>query len=290
MIFNGERSNRSFDEIVARYRDQWTGPTSFQWRDLAYDVLNPDSVIVTGAFDWGTPDGVEKYAYSGVLQRQEGEFRIRLEVESSIPIGAGRAAMILRKLASAIRRQDWFTVLLEVRDRGAGCFHRYPGGELERCSGSAKRRDLIVAALITDLRDAAAAQEGFTREIVQGLAGWESAFAAGKRPAPYDHANRRIGHGAKDMGDISSQQMPLTDMLDPVTIFDLGFYYSELDGVGVKYIRYVSFVESDVLPYLERNPDAFYEPGGSALLPEYAANMDRLDEYARESDRLRAMG
>ena len=86
VIFNGERIERSFDEIVARYRDQWTGPASFEWRDLVYDVLSPDSVIVTGAFDWGTPDGVEKYAYSGVLQRQEGKFRIRLEVESSIPI------------------------------------------------------------------------------------------------------------------------------------------------------------------------------------------------------------
>ena len=85
VIFTGERVERSFDEIVARYRDQWTGPTSFQWRDLAYDVLSPDSVIVTGAFDWGTPDGVDSYSYSGVLQRHEGELRIRLEVESRLP-------------------------------------------------------------------------------------------------------------------------------------------------------------------------------------------------------------
>ncbi len=193
--------------------------------------------------------------------------------------------MILRKLASAIRRQDWFTVLLEVVIVVLGVFIGIQVSNWNNAREASERRDLIVAALITDLRDAAAAQEGFTREIDHGLAGWESAFAAGERPAPY--VMRIDGSDTAPKTWETLQQMPLTDMLDPVTIFDLGFYYSELDGVGVKYIRYVSFVESDVLPYLERNPDAFYEPDGSALLPEYAANMDRLDEYARESDRLR---
>jgi len=87
VVFNGERNARTFDEIQARYREQWIGPVSFEWRDLAYEVLGPDSVIVTGEFDWGAPDGIESYSYSGVLQRREGEFRIRLEVESLLPDG-----------------------------------------------------------------------------------------------------------------------------------------------------------------------------------------------------------
>jgi len=85
VIFNGERNVRSFDEIQARYRDQWTGPSSFKWRNLAYAALSHDSIIVTGEFDWGAPSGIVSYSYSGVLQRQEGELRIRLEVESSLP-------------------------------------------------------------------------------------------------------------------------------------------------------------------------------------------------------------
>jgi len=87
VVFNGERNARTFDEIQARYREQWIGPVSFEWRDLAYEVLGPDSVIVTGEFDWGSPDGIESYSYSGVLQRRDGEFRIRLEVESLLPDG-----------------------------------------------------------------------------------------------------------------------------------------------------------------------------------------------------------
>jgi hypothetical protein len=85
VIFNGERNARSFDEIETRYREQWIGPDSFDWQNLAFEVLGPDSVLVTGEFDWGGQDGIERYSYSGVLQRQQGELRIRLEVESLLP-------------------------------------------------------------------------------------------------------------------------------------------------------------------------------------------------------------
>ena len=84
--------------------------------------------------------------------------------------------------------------------------------------------------------------------------------------------------------------MPLTDVFDPVTMFDLGFYYSELDGVGVKYVRYVTFVENEILPNLARDPSVFYNADRSALKPEYAANLERARDYARESARLRQWG
>jgi len=89
VIFNVERTLRTFDEIQTRYRDQWTGPVSFDWHDLAFQVLGPDAVTVTGEFDWGAPDGTERYSYSSILQRQEGELRIRLEVESLLPDARG---------------------------------------------------------------------------------------------------------------------------------------------------------------------------------------------------------
>lgn len=89
VIFNGERNAGTFDEIKARYREQWIGPVSFDWHDPAFEVLGPDSVIVTGEFDWGATDGIERYSYSGILQRQESELRIRLEVESLLPDSKG---------------------------------------------------------------------------------------------------------------------------------------------------------------------------------------------------------
>ncbi|MGK7296493.1 MAG: hypothetical protein ACNS61_11820 [Candidatus Wenzhouxiangella sp. M2_3B_020] len=85
ILFNGVPFPGSFDEIAERYRDQWSGPTDFGWNDLFFDVLGPDSIVVTGTFDWGTPDGPERYTYANVLQRHDGEFRIRREVETRLP-------------------------------------------------------------------------------------------------------------------------------------------------------------------------------------------------------------
>lgn len=88
ILFNGVPVFGSFDEIATRYREQWTGPTDFAWIDLAYDVLGPDSVVVTGTFDWGRPGGPERYTYANILQRHDGEFRIRREVETRMPAAA----------------------------------------------------------------------------------------------------------------------------------------------------------------------------------------------------------
>jgi hypothetical protein len=84
ILFNGVPIPGSFDDIAARYRNQWVGPTDFEWNHLSYDVLGPDSVVVTGTFDWGTPDGPERYTYANILQRHDGEFRIRREVETRL--------------------------------------------------------------------------------------------------------------------------------------------------------------------------------------------------------------
>lgn len=88
ILFNGESISVSFDEIATRYREQWVGPTAFEWNELSYDVLSSNAVVVTGTFDWGTPDGPERYTYANILQRYDGEFRIRREVETRLPAAA----------------------------------------------------------------------------------------------------------------------------------------------------------------------------------------------------------
>ena len=71
--------------------------------------------------------------------------------------------------------------------------------------------------------------------IDAGLADWEAAFQRGETPAPY--------YFRMDGSDIPPntwsvlQQMDIIGLFDPVTIFDLNMYYSEMDGVGRKYIR-----------------------------------------------------
>jgi len=64
--------------------EQWARRASFAWRGLSYEVLGPDAVVVVGLFEWGRPGGGEPLtlSYTGLLVRQDGELRIRLEDES----------------------------------------------------------------------------------------------------------------------------------------------------------------------------------------------------------------
>ena len=74
------------DLRVAGYLERWQGqgPSTFEWQDLSYEVLSSDAVLVAGRFMWGRGDSLAplNFSYTGVLMRQDGELRIRLEDES----------------------------------------------------------------------------------------------------------------------------------------------------------------------------------------------------------------
>ncbi len=85
-VGEGEKNLESWDLIRAAYMTQWTPPASFAWRDLSYEPVGSDAVIVIGLFDWGLADGRRlAFSYTGLLVRQDGELRIRLEDESMSP-------------------------------------------------------------------------------------------------------------------------------------------------------------------------------------------------------------
>ena len=77
---------QSFAAVGALYRgEDWTGPKSFEWQSLAYEPLSPDAVMVTGSFLWGRETGeISPFGYTGLLIRQNGVLRIRLEHESPL--------------------------------------------------------------------------------------------------------------------------------------------------------------------------------------------------------------
>lgn len=85
MIFDGMREFVSAADLRKSYLEGWTGPKSFAWRDLTYEVTGPDSVVVVGGFDWDDGKAVRKMAYTGLLRRTAGGLRIRLENEGPVP-------------------------------------------------------------------------------------------------------------------------------------------------------------------------------------------------------------
>ena len=74
--------------------------------------------------------------------------------------------------------------------------------------------------------------------------------------------------------------------MTPSLIADLGFFYSEQEGVANKYVRYVTFVEQELLPGLKEDAGFFYRTDGIRLKPEFDANMDRLKEWVAEAEKL----
>ena len=85
-VGEGEKNLESWELVRAAYMTQWTPPASFAWRDLSFEPVGNDAVMVIGLFDWGLADGRRlTFSYTGLLVRQDGELRIRLEDESMSP-------------------------------------------------------------------------------------------------------------------------------------------------------------------------------------------------------------
>ncbi|MEM7180743.1 MAG: hypothetical protein AAF518_07515 [Spirochaetota bacterium] len=191
--------------------------------------------------------------------------------------------MILRRIVESLRSQNWRVALLELAIIIVGVF---VGLQVDTWSNSrqeSERREQIVNALATNLADTVGVQERVNIAIESGLAEWQSARAEGRRPPPYYF--RHVGSDmAPDMWS-TLEQMQLSEMFDPATLFDLTAYFSELDGVSHKYIRYVTFVEDEILPGIISSDDVFYDENGE-LKARFQANMDRLREHAEENQRL----
>jgi hypothetical protein len=87
IMFNGERELVAWDTLAQQYRTSWRAPAAFEWRNLVFEPAGPDAVVVNGHFFWTRPGGAEpmRLRYTGLLLRQDGELRIRLEDESVSP-------------------------------------------------------------------------------------------------------------------------------------------------------------------------------------------------------------
>jgi ketosteroid isomerase-like protein len=84
---NGTKTLVSFEDNKKRYLNNWVGPKSFEWKDLSIEVLSEDTAMVTALFDWQIGAAESRlYSYTGVLTKQAGKWRIRLEDESGAPL------------------------------------------------------------------------------------------------------------------------------------------------------------------------------------------------------------
>jgi hypothetical protein len=83
---NGSKTLESYEAVRNSYLTKWTGPKSFVWQDLSIEVLSPNAAVVLARFAWQTEKGETlTFSYTGVVLRQAGQWRIRVEDESRQP-------------------------------------------------------------------------------------------------------------------------------------------------------------------------------------------------------------
>ncbi len=105
----GRARSSSREDIAGRYAGAWQPPSRFEWRDLTYEVVGPDRVLVSGLFEWTVAAGSapEVESYAALLRRlPSGEMVISLEAEAGLPqipwLVLGAAAVFLTLVAAAI--------------------------------------------------------------------------------------------------------------------------------------------------------------------------------------------
>ncbi len=196
--------------------------------------------------------------------------------EPDASIQKGGDPMILRRIIGHMKNQHWTGVFIELVIVVLGVFIGLQVDNWNQARQERQRLTVIVQGMSADLHDFDQVQQQLSRQVTQGLAAFKAARARGEEPPPY--YKRMPGSDTPpDFVFKAAMQAGLADLVDPNLMFDLGFHYSEREGIGAKYTRYAEFVDSQILPRVG-NPSLFYDASG-ALKPAFAQNMDRLREW-----------
>lgn len=140
------------------------------------------------------------------------------------------------------------------------------------------RTEQVILVLKQDLKDFTMVSGSFNEAMEVGLQEWSSGRARGEMPPPYVFRVFGAEKPPQSTWEAVSQSQ-VTELLDANLLYELGFFYNEISGIGDRYVRYAEFTESEVLPLLKQESSIFYTQDGSRLLPRFAAHMDRLREY-----------
>lgn len=193
--------------------------------------------------------------------------------------------MLLRRLSKHVTDQNWPAVIIDFLIVVFGVYIGvWISGYQDRKS-TLQKQQLVIESLRQDMVLIGTLDVQFRDEIDTRFDAWQQAYDANQKPPPIYF---RIPGSDTPPQHIwnSLQQNQLANLFSPDLLNDLGLYYSELEGVSRKYIRYIEFVEIEVLPGLKEDRDYFYRADGLRLKSKYEANMDRLREWRDENARL----
>jgi hypothetical protein len=188
--------------------------------------------------------------------------------------------MILSRVIEHVKHQNWTAVALDFVIVVLGVFIGIQVSNLNEALLDRQRTNALINAFRTDLNDFNQVQEQFASRCAKGFAAFDKARARAEEPAPFF---LRISGSESPPLSVwqAAIQSDLAELIPPELLFELGYFYSEQQGMSVKYIRYDAFVESRILPYLN-DPGHFYD-ARDRLKPEYAQNMALLREWMSDN-------
>ncbi len=188
--------------------------------------------------------------------------------------------MILRRLANHMKSQHWTAVFLDFVIVVAGVFVGLQVNNWNQARQEHQRATVLLDALGVGLRDYDRTIAQLSKRATDGLAAFRQARARGEHPPPFFLRTRGSDMPPKSTWE-AALQSNLAELVPPDLMFDIGFFYSEEQGVGVKFVRYSEFVDREILPKLN-DPVSFYDASGK-LKPVYAQNMERLREWVEDN-------
>jgi hypothetical protein len=153
------------------------------------------------------------------------------------------------------------------------------------------------AGILSELRNFELRGGEYVVAFTGPLERWREADAAGRRTVPEFYRIPGAPTPPTAAWD-AAVASGVASQFEPDFRFRLGYFYSEFRGIHENYLRYLHFVEREVLPRAELGPDAFYDASGRfdpavqvhiVLIEEFTADLDRLSRMAGElADELEA--
>ena len=173
--------------------------------------------------------------------------------------------------------RSWKSLLAELVVVFLGVYGAFLVEDYRDQQDREERTAQVILALQQDLRDYVEVTSAFNKYVEDGLREWAEARESGDAPAPF--VFRLYGAETPPLTTWEVvRQAELAELLRANLLYELGFFYNEIAGMGARYIRYAEFTEAEVLPLTKVGSASFYMGDGVQLLPRFAAHMDRLRE------------
>ena len=164
---------------------------------------------------------------------------------------------------------------------------------LDECRGRAAEREALDQTrdgIVAELRRYKVRALEHADGITESIDRWRRANRTGQRTMPDLYRIHGATHPPTAAWD-AAVSSGVANLFEPELRLQLGYFYTEFLGIHDNYARNLEFIEREILPRIERGPDAFYDATGRphpeirvlmALLEEFSEDLRRMSSLAGE--------